>query len=265
MNARFEKTVVTLGEMIARRTRELMKARTVRIEWLDLLQRLTQRSAALPAPERFERVDHRAAQKPAAAIAERADEAPEEEGAILPADTRERLRPDFGAAIDAMRVHDDERADRLSSHHHADAVTIGRDVYFRQGAFQPRERRGLALIAHEAAHVLESTKPNAAWQRSTLAGAVEEERHAARRERAALNPERRPAGAPPADRRAVAPMPALAPAPSPEARPMKADTDRPLLSEPASPRPTADALEDMKRALYRDIMDRIRTDFERGA
>ena len=267
MNPRLEKTVVTLGEMIARRTRELIEERTVRLEWLDLLQPLPERSAALPAPERFERVDPRAVPKPSAAAVERAEEAPAaEEGAMLPADTRERLRPDFGEAIDAMRVYDDDRADRLSRRHHADAVTIGRDVYFREGVFQPHERRGLALIAHEATHVLESMKPTAAWQRSTLAGAAEEERHAARRERAALDPERRPApGAPPADHRVLAPVPVLSRAPSPEARPMKADVDRPLPSEAASPRPAADALEDMKRALYRDILDQIRTDFERGA
>src|SRR5438552_12572229 len=112
--------------MIAGRTRKMIETRTVRIEWLDLLQRLTERSNERPGPERFERVDHRVPKR-AAAAAERPDEAPaEEEGAMLPADTRERLRPGFGAAIDEMRVHDDDRADRLSRRHHADAVTIGR-------------------------------------------------------------------------------------------------------------------------------------------
>src|SRR6185436_18559123 len=105
----------TLGEMIASRTRQLIEQRTVRIEWLDLLQRLTERAATRPAPERFERVDRRAAPKPAGEASEQPQEDPmEEEGSMLPADTRDRLRPDFGAAIDTMRVHDDEGADRIS-------------------------------------------------------------------------------------------------------------------------------------------------------
>ena len=46
---------------------------------------------------------------------------------------------------------------------------------------------------------------------------------------------------------------------------MKAETDR-SSSEPApiQPAPGGD-FEDMKRAIYRDIMNQIRTDFERGA
>jgi hypothetical protein len=40
----------------------------------------------------------------------------------------------------------------------AQAVTIGSDVYFRDGAFDPRTRDGFRLIAHELAHVVQQQR-----------------------------------------------------------------------------------------------------------
>jgi len=71
----------------------------------------------------------------------------------VPPDVRRRLREVAGPGADVMRVHADARADAIARAHAADAVTLGADVYFRQGRLAPDDRRGEALLAHEASHV----------------------------------------------------------------------------------------------------------------
>jgi hypothetical protein len=95
----------------------------------------------------------------------------------IPADVRRRIREVAGPGADLMRAHDDGQADAIARAHGADAVTFGHDVYFRQGRFAPDDRRGAALLAHEASHV--SAHLSALLGRSTARrrpdGAAEEE------------------------------------------------------------------------------------------
>ena len=84
-----------------------------------------------------------------------------------------------------MRVHDDRAADQLARRHRADAVTVGRDVYFRQDRLRPRDPQGFGLVAHEATHVAEFFAPGAAWRRLTGGAQQEEERLAEANERRA--------------------------------------------------------------------------------
>jgi hypothetical protein len=71
------------------------------------------------------------------------------------------LRREFGSALGAdvsgARVHDDERADRLARRMSATAFTVGRDMYFSRGAYQPDRPAGAHLLAHELAHVVQSS------------------------------------------------------------------------------------------------------------
>src|SRR6266540_1272805 len=107
-----------------------------------------------------------------------ADGARAGEGRPLPADVRARLRARVGPGADALRVHDDGAADALARAHRADAVTVGRDVYFRGGRYRPRQDGGFALLAHEATHVLALLHPAVAWRRATDGGVADEERSA---------------------------------------------------------------------------------------
>src|SRR6266545_801799 len=113
-----------------------------------------------------------------------ADGARAGEGRPLPADVRARLRARVGPGADALRVHDDGAADALARAHRADAVTVGRDVYFRGGRYRPRQDGGFALLAHEATHVLALLHPAVAWRRATDGGVADEERRALAAERA---------------------------------------------------------------------------------
>ena len=117
------------------------------------------------------------------------------EGRLLPADVRERLRPQAGPGADVMRVHQGEVADTVARDRGADAVTLGRDVFFREGQFRPREPRGFGLLVHEATHVMQLLQPGVAWRRATGAGVQDEEAEALGRERRAgamAAPEPRP-------------------------------------------------------------------------
>ena len=56
-----------------------------------------------------------------------------------------------------MRVHTDAQADTLSRSVSARAFTVGQDIYFRQGAYQPGNSSGRELLAHELTHVVQQS------------------------------------------------------------------------------------------------------------
>jgi hypothetical protein len=168
-------------------------------------------------------------------------------------------------------VHIDERADAIACNERAEAVTVGEHVYFRSGAYAPAERDGLALIAHEVTHVGETLRPGASWRRATQPGVNEEEHRARRNERALLGPQPAvPRISPTVAALSPHSSPALhriasTPSPSAQLHPMKAEIDRERADAPAPPPAAAPNLEAMRRDLVRDLMQRIRVEYERGA
>ena len=199
----------------------------------------------------------------------------EEWGQPLPPLVQQRLRDFVGSGTETIRVHHDEVADAIVRPQRADAVTIGHHVFFRKGHFQPQEREGFALLAHEATHVIQAMRPDSAWKRATQMGVHEEEELASIRERKAFDAgrdssffrqpatlTRRPAVA---SRSPATPVPSQlgsgpTVSPSPVLRPLAATTERAVDKETA-PMPDVDEL---KRAVYRDLMKQIRADLERG-
>ncbi len=101
-------------------------------------------------------------------------------GQVLPGDVRERLNTALGGArVDEnARVHDDAASEALVRRENAEAVTIGRDIFLRQGQVRQRDPEGMALLAHEMVHVLNAMRPNISWERATVGGVHEEEREA---------------------------------------------------------------------------------------
>ena len=65
---------------------------------------------------------------------------------------QDRLRVDLGPA----RVHTDDAAHRMTLGLGALAFTTGPDLFFRAGAYDPRSRSGMHLLAHELAHFKQS-------------------------------------------------------------------------------------------------------------
>lgn len=83
-----------------------------------------------------------------------------------------------------VNIHTDHRADRLARAHGAEAVTIGHEVFFRSGRFDPATPRGIALLTHELVHVHQTEGDGAG--RAVIDGSMEH----GRRERVALETER---------------------------------------------------------------------------
>lgn len=76
-----------------------------------------------------------------------------EPGSALPSDLQQSMGESMGTDFSDVRVHTGPGADRASEQISARAFTRGRDVYFRDGAYDPSSQEGQHLIAHELAHV----------------------------------------------------------------------------------------------------------------
>ncbi len=64
----------------------------------------------------------------------------------------------MGANFSNVRVHTDSQSDRLNKSIQAKAFTTGQDIFFQQGAYEPRSRGGQELIAHELTHVVQQNE-----------------------------------------------------------------------------------------------------------
>jgi hypothetical protein len=78
-------------------------------------------------------------------------------GQALDENVRGKMESAIGADFGGVRVHTDARADKLSRAVNARAFTVGRDVYFREGAYQPGSSSGRELLAHELTHVVQQS------------------------------------------------------------------------------------------------------------
>ena len=167
----------------------------------------------------------------------------------------------IGRSIPPVRVHTGRAGDIVARRFDADAVTARRDVFFRSGQFDPATPRGLALLGHELTHVAQMSRSSDQTSRRTAAPAVDS------READALGVERALlAGGPPSPL-VVSPPPAPPPGQTPQA-PMAAARGRDAGSNEGAARTTALTEREMtaiKEEVYRDLRQRLRVEFERGA
>jgi len=109
------------------------------------------RAAALPAAV-MRSAEHDQVDAAAAELVERARHG----GTPLDEPLRTRLEIALGARLDGVRVHTDVDADAAARALGARAFAIGNDVFFRSGTYDPRQRDGQRLIAHEVAHTVQA-------------------------------------------------------------------------------------------------------------
>ncbi len=76
-------------------------------------------------------------------------------GQALDSGVRAQMEPAFGTDLGGVRVHTGAEADRLNQAVSARAFTTGRDVFFRQGEYNPGSSSGRELLAHELTHVVQ--------------------------------------------------------------------------------------------------------------
>jgi hypothetical protein len=72
----------------------------------------------------------------------------------------QRNTPARGFDLSGVRVHTDPRAAESARAVNAQAYTVGSDIVFGAGQFEPKTQSGRRLIAHELAHVAQQAGPN---------------------------------------------------------------------------------------------------------
>lgn len=78
-------------------------------------------------------------------------------GRPLSASERSFFEPRFGQDFSDVRVHTGPEADEAARSINAEAFTIGSDIAFARGNYQPGTRQGKELLAHELTHVVQQT------------------------------------------------------------------------------------------------------------
>lgn len=62
--------------------------------------------------------------------------------------------------IDEATIHIGMSADEYARSFNALAITIGRNIFFRNGAYKPESEEGRKILAHELTHVAQNEKPD---------------------------------------------------------------------------------------------------------
>lgn len=71
----------------------------------------------------------------------------------VPATVVEKLPSFLQQATRETRLHDNDFAHQAAQTFDLEAFTVGRDIYFGRGRWQPETGRGLALLQHELGHI----------------------------------------------------------------------------------------------------------------
>ncbi len=90
----------------------------------------------------------------------------ESAGQPLEPAARDAIAPRFGHDFSHVRVHTDATAAQTARSARANAVTIGNNLYFDSGRYQPFSEQGRFLLAHELAHTLQQRTPGKATEAS---------------------------------------------------------------------------------------------------
>lgn len=76
-------------------------------------------------------------------------------GTPLPPSVRRFMEPRFAADFGNVRVHTGDKAAKLSRQLSARAFTVGNNIFFGDGQYQPDSHDGRELLAHELTHTIQ--------------------------------------------------------------------------------------------------------------
>ena len=77
------------------------------------------------------------------------------DGTALDSGIRNRMEQSFGTSFRQVRIHTDGNAVSMARSYQAKAFTVGQDVAFGAGQYQPGTLAGDLLLAHELAHTIQ--------------------------------------------------------------------------------------------------------------
>src|SRR6266851_848822 len=92
-------------------------------------------------------------------------------GQPLAGATRHFMEPRFGHNFSNVRIHADQRAAEAAGSVNAHAFTVGHDVVFGSGQYQPNAQLGQRLLAHELAHVVQQGSASVSGSAGLQSGA----------------------------------------------------------------------------------------------
>jgi Domain of unknown function (DUF4157) len=78
-------------------------------------------------------------------------------GRSLPASERGFFEPRLESSFESVRIHDGSAADAAARAVRARAFTLGQDIVFAQGEYNPGTDAGRKLLAHELVHVVQQS------------------------------------------------------------------------------------------------------------
>ena len=81
-------------------------------------------------------------------------------GQPLEKTVQREMNENFGQDFSGVRIHTDDRADRLSNQINARAFTLGNNIFFRSGAYSPSSPQGKNTLQHELTHVIQQGGKN---------------------------------------------------------------------------------------------------------
>lgn len=105
-------------------------------------------------------------------------------GERLPASVRDEMEPLLGHDLAPVRVHTGPDAGRSARTVEARAYTVGTNIVFGQGEYQPWSAEGRRLLAHELTHVVQqaggvpSNSPDGGWSTGSGGQGIELQRAA---------------------------------------------------------------------------------------
>jgi hypothetical protein len=81
----------------------------------------------------------------------------DQEDRVIPleASLKNQFETAFDADLSIVRIHTGQQAHKLAFKMDAEAITIGTDIFFADGKYNPHTKEGVALLAHELKHAVQ--------------------------------------------------------------------------------------------------------------
>ncbi|MCW3162443.1 eCIS core domain-containing protein [Chryseobacterium oryctis] len=76
-------------------------------------------------------------------------------GNMMDGNTKDFMESRFGADFSGVKIHTGNEAVQMSRELHAHAFTVGNDIYFNEGKYNPETDSGKHLLAHELTHTIQ--------------------------------------------------------------------------------------------------------------
>jgi hypothetical protein len=76
-------------------------------------------------------------------------------GTQIDEQTRTFMGNRFGTDFSSINVHTGQAAEEMNKQLHAQAFTVGNDIYFNSGKYNPNSQEGRKLLAHELTHTIQ--------------------------------------------------------------------------------------------------------------